>query len=181
MASCQGILAPRWRQVDAGAAISSRFAPFAAPAGSWCIAPSPLHPVFHPRLRSAVAGLWLTGVALAGLTAPLAWRRTGVAAGLPFLAAALGLALLALAVLRANRVALAVSTVLLGAQILGVLGSAWQLLRGVHGSKADQLHRLGIDPELGVALNLVYSAVASAVFAWVLTRWLATRRQAEHQ
>ena len=119
------------------------------------------------------------GVTLAGFTAPLAWGRTGVVAALPFVAAATGLAFLALAVLRANHVALTISTVLLGAQILGVLGSAWQLLRGVHGSKADELHRLGIDPELGVALNLVYSSVASAVFAWVLTRWLASRRQAE--
>jgi hypothetical protein len=138
-----------------------------------------LQSVFYPPLRSTVAGLWLVGVALAGSTAPLAWRRTGVVAALPFLAAAVGLAVLALSVLRANGVALTVSTVLLGAQILGVLGSAWQLLSGVHGSKADELHRLGIDPELGVALNLVYSAVASAVFAWVLTRWLAAHRQAE--
>jgi hypothetical protein len=123
-----------------------------------------------------VAGLWLVGAALAGGTAPLAWRRTGVVAALPFLAAAAGLAFLAVAVLRANRVALTVSTVLLGAQILGVLGSAWQLLNGVHGSKADQLHRLGIDPGLGVALNLAYSAVGSAVFIWVLSRWLSDSR-----
>jgi hypothetical protein len=134
--------------------------PFAAPARWWCIA-RPLQSALHPPLRSTVAGLWLVGVALAGFTAPLAWRRTGVVAALPFVAAAAGLAVLALAVLRANRLALTVSTVLLGAQILG--------------SKADELHRLGIDPELGVALNLVYSAVASAVFVWVLTRWLAAR------
>ncbi len=139
----------------------------------------PLQSVFHSPLRSTVAGLWLVGVALAGSTAPLAWRRTGVVAALPFVAAATGLAVLALAVLRANRLALTVSTVLLGAQILGVLGSAWQLLSGVYGSKADELRRLGIDPEFGVALNLVYSAVASAVFAWVLTRWLATRGPAK--
>jgi hypothetical protein len=115
----------------------------------------------------------LTGVALAGFTAPLAWRRTGAAAALPFIAAAIGLAVLTFAVLRANRVALVVSTVLLGAQVLGVIGSAWQLLNGVHGSKADELHRLGVDPELGVALNLCYSAVASAVFVWVVFRWLS--------
>jgi hypothetical protein len=155
---------------------AARFARCAAAAGSWCIAPTPPQSVFHQRLRSAVAGLWLVGVALAGSTAPLAWRRTGVVAALPFLAAAVGLAVLAVAVLRANRAALAISTVLLGAQILGVLGSAWQLLSGVHGSKADELQHLGINPELGVALNLGFSAVASAVFVWVLTRWLATRR-----
>ena len=141
------------------------------------MAPGPLRSVFQPRLRAVVAGLWLVGVALAGFTAPLAWTRTGVVGALPLAAAALGLAVLAVAVLRANRVALTVSTVLLGAQILGVLGSAWQLRNGVHGAKADELHRLGIDPELGVALNLIYSAVASVVFAWVLTRWLGARRR----
>lgn len=113
---------------------------------------------------------------LAGFTAPLAWRRTGAVAALPFIAAAVSLAVLAFAVLRANRVALIISTLLLGAQVLGVLGSAWQLLIGVQGSKADEVHRLGIDPELGVALNLVYSSVASAVFVWVLTRWLSDSR-----
>jgi ABC-type branched-subunit amino acid transport system permease subunit len=123
-----------------------------------------------------VAGLWLVGVALAGCTAPFAWRRTGVPSALPFIAAALGLAVGAVGVLRANRVALAVSTIGLGGQILGVIGSAWELAQGVHGSKARELRRLGVDPEVGVALNLVYSAVASAVFVWVVTRWWAGRR-----
>jgi hypothetical protein len=57
-----------------------------------------------------------------------------------------------------------------------VIGSAWELARGVHGSKARELRGLGVDPELGVALNLVYSAVASLVFAWLVTRWWAARR-----
>jgi hypothetical protein len=127
-------------------------------------------------LRATVAGLWLVGVAFAGFTAPLAWRRTGVVSALPFIAVAAGLSVLAVAVRRANRVALILSTVGLGAQILGVLGSAWELLHGVEGSKADELHRLGVDPEFGVTLNLIYSAVASAVFAWIVTRWLAARR-----
>ena len=95
---------------------------------------------------------------------------------MPFIAAAAGLAVLSVAVRRANRVALIISTVLLGAQLLGVVGSAWQLLDGVHGSKADELNRLGIDPELGVVLNLVYSAVASAVFVWILARWRSAGR-----
>jgi ABC-type branched-subunit amino acid transport system permease subunit len=121
------------------------------------------------------------GVAFAGFTAPLAWRRTGVVAALPFVAVVVGLSLLAVAVLRANRVALIISTVLLGAQVLGVIGSAWELVHGVQGSKADELHRLGIDPEHGVTLNLLYSTVASAVFAWVAARWLAARGRAERK
>ena len=97
-------------------------------------------------------------------------------AALPFLAVAVGLTVLAIAVLRAIRIALIVSTAGLGAQVLGVLGSAWELLNGVHGSKSTELRRLGIDPELGVALNLVYSAVASAVFVWVIARWRSDRQ-----
>jgi hypothetical protein len=125
-----------------------------------------------------VSSLWLVGVALAGFTAPLAWRRTGVVAALPFMAVVVGLTLLAVGVLRLNRAALVISTILLGAQVFGVLGSAWELARGVHGSKANELRDLGVDPEFGVALNLAYSAVASAVFAWVAARWLAGRRRA---
>jgi hypothetical protein len=115
-------------------------------------------------------------VALAGFTAPVAWRRTGVVSALPFIAAATGLAVGAVGVLRANRVALGLSVLGLGGQILGVIGTTWELAQGVHGSKARELRRLGIDPELGVALNLVYSAVASLVFAWLVTRWWAARR-----
>jgi hypothetical protein len=148
------------------------------PVGDWNITSTPIQSVFHPRLRTTVAVLWLVGVALAGFTAPLAWRRMGVVAALPFVGAACGLVVLAFAVLRTNRMALIVSSILLGGQILGVIGTAWQLLNGVHGTKADELHRLGIDPEFGVGLNLLYSAVASGVFAWVVTRWLSARRTA---
>lgn len=122
-----------------------------------------------------MAGLWLVGVALAGFTAPRAWHRTGVVSALPFIAVVMGLLALAAGVLRGNRVALAISTAGLGAQILGVIGAAWELAQGVHGMKARELHDLGVDPELGVALNLIYSAVASAVFAWVAARWFENR------
>jgi ABC-type branched-subunit amino acid transport system permease subunit len=124
-----------------------------------------------------VTGLWFVGVALAGFTAPLAWRRTGVVSALPFVAVALSGVVLAVAVLRANRAALAISTFLLGAQLFGVVGSAWELIHHVKGSKARELRRLGVDPTLGVALNLLYSAVASVVFAWVAARWWAARRR----
>ncbi len=130
-----------------------------------------------------MAALWLAGVGLAGFTAPRAWHRTGVVSALPFIAVVVGLLALAAAVLRGNRLALAISTAGLGAQILGVIGSAWELAQGVQGMKARELHDLGFDPELGVALNLLYSAVASAVFAWLVARWLAGRRRpspAEH-
>ena len=118
-----------------------------------------------------MASLWIVGVAFAGFTAPRAWQRTGVTSALPFVAVVFGLSVLAIAVLRANRLALIVSAIGLGAQILGVIGSAWELSQGVHSYKARELRDLGIDPELGVALNLLYSAVASLVFAWLVARW----------
>jgi hypothetical protein len=139
------------------------------------IAGTALASIFHRRLKTVVAGLWLVGVGFAGFTAPRAWHRTGVASALPFLAVVIGLLVLAAAVLRGHRAALAVSTVGLGAQVLGTLGSAWELAGGVHGFKARELRDLGVDPEFGVALNLAYSAVASAVFAWIVTRWWGGR------
>ena len=116
------------------------------------------------------------GVAFAGFAALRAWHRTGAGSALPFITASACLAALAYAVLRAKPVSLIVSTALLGAQIFGVIGSAGELVAGVSGSKAAELHRLGIDPEVGVALNLLYSAVASAVFVWVAVRWRKMRR-----
>ena len=122
-----------------------------------------------------MASLWFVGVAFAGFTAPRAWHRTGVPSALPFVAVVFGLSVLAVAVLRANRVALVISAIGLGAQILGVIGSAWELAQGVHSYKARELRDLGVDPELGVALNLLYSAAASLVFAWLVARWLKNR------
>lgn len=160
MSSAGGeILAPQWRR-----------------AGSWAIASTTaLVTTFHRPLRITVAGLWLVGVAFAGFTAPRAWQRTGVTSALPFVAVVFGLSVLAVAVLRANRIALVISAIGLGAQILGVIGSAWELAQGVHGYKARELRELGVDPELGVALNLLYSAVASLVFAWLVARWFKNR------
>jgi hypothetical protein len=116
-------------------------------------------------------------VAFAAFTAPLAWRRTGVASALPFVGVTAGLVVLAIFVLRSNRAALLISTAGLAAQILGVIGAGFELLNGVHGAKAHELQRLGIDPEFGVALNLAYSLVASAVFAWVAVRWREMRHR----
>ena len=130
---------------------------------------------FHRPLRMTVAGLWLVGVGFAGFTAPRAWQRTGVTSALPFVAVVFGLSLLAVAVLRANRVALLVSAIGLGAQILGVIGSAWELAQGVNSYKARELRDLGVDPKLGVALHRLYAAAASRVFAWLRARWFKNR------
>ena len=130
----------------------------------------------HAPLRRAVTVLWVTGAALAGLTAPLAAVRLGIAASLPFVAAAGVLILLASATSRGARWGLAVSLILLGAQVLGVAGSLWELGRDADTAKARELRALGFDPTLGVAVNLAFSAVAFAMFAWAAVRWLTSCR-----
>jgi hypothetical protein len=135
-----------------------------------------LRAVFHRPLRLTVGALWLVGIGLAGWTAPLASRRSGVVSGLPFVGVVVAGSFLLRGVLQADRRALAISMVLLGAQFGGVIGSAWQLGQGVDGAKARELRRLGVDPTVGVAVNLVYSAVAFGVFGWAAARWLRARR-----
>lgn len=131
---------------------------------------------FHRRARAAVAALWVVGISIAVFTAPRAWQRTGAISALPFAVVAVAGVRLTVGVLRAERWALAVSLFLLGAQVAGVIGAAWQLMSGVHGMKARELQRLGLDPVFGVGLNLAFSAVAVLVFSWVGIRWWRLRR-----
>ena len=132
---------------------------------------------FHAPLRRGVTALWLAGAALAGSTAPLAAVRLGVASSLPFVAAAGALVLLALATFRGARWGLVASFILLGVQLFGVVGSAWQLGRGADTAKAGELRELGFDPTLGFALNLAFSAIAFSLFVWASIRWLRSCRR----
>jgi hypothetical protein len=127
--------------------------------------------MFDPRIRRATAALWLAGAVISGVTAARAASRVGMLHALVFALAAVGLVVLAVGTIRRLRSALLISTVLLGAQLFGALGSAWELVHGVDGSKAKELHDLGVDPTLGVVLNLLYSLVALVIF-------LAALRQA---
>jgi hypothetical protein len=120
--------------------------------------------MFDPRIRRATAALWLAGAVISGVTAARAASRVGMLHALVFALAAVGLVVLAVGTIRRLRSALLISTVLLGAQLFGALGSAWELVHGVDGSKAEEVHDLGVDPTLGVVLNLLYSLVAFVVF-----------------
>jgi hypothetical protein len=128
-----------------------------------------------PPLRRAAAALWLAGAAIAGMTAVLAATHRKASSPGMFAAVAVVLVVLAIATARGALWALVVSSVLLGAQVFGALGSGWELMRGADGDKAEALRSLGIDPTFGIALNLVYSLVAFALFMWALGR---ARRQA---
>jgi hypothetical protein len=99
----------------------------------------------------------------------------GLATSLPFVLAAAALILLAFGTFREGRLAFIVSIALLGAQLIGVAGSAWELFLAEETAKSRQLRSLGFDPTLGILLNLVYSAVASLLFVWVLVRWRRCR------
>ncbi len=130
-----------------------------------------LHCVFSRWLRNSTTALWVAGVTLAGFTAPVAAARLGVVTSLPFVLAAAALILLAFGTFREAGLALVVSVALLGAQLIGVTGSAWELFLAEETAKSRQLRSLGFDPTLGILFNLVYSAVASLLFVWVLVRW----------
>jgi hypothetical protein len=93
-----------------------------------------------------------------------------------FAGVAVALVVLAITTARGSPWGLAVTSVLLGAQVFGALGSGWELMHGAAGDKADELRSLGIDPTFGIALNLVYSVVAFALFVWALAR---VRRRAQ--
>jgi hypothetical protein len=126
------------------------------------------------RVRRAVVALWLTGAAIAGTTAPLAAAREGLARSVVFVAVAIGLIALAVHTARGSRWAVRASIVLMAGQLLGAIGSGWELSHGIASAKARSLHRLGVDPTFGVALNLAYSATAFVLFVMI---WRAGSRR----
>jgi hypothetical protein len=131
--------------------------------------------IFSRWLRTGTTALWVAGVALAGFTAPVAAVRLGIATSLPFFLAAVTLVLLAFGTFRKARPALVVSVALLGTQLIGVAGAAWELFLAEETAKARQLRSLGFDPTFGIVLNLVYSAIASLLFVSLVVRWRVCR------
>ena len=127
-----------------------------------------LQRAFEGPLWVAVVLLWSVGVLLAGGTAVVAWTRLGPSSSLAFVAAATMLGTLLIGVVRRSTWALTVTLVGLGGQAAGVVGTTWELTHRVAGGKAHELRRLGVNPRLGIALNLLYSAVAFAVFLWAV-------------
>jgi hypothetical protein len=138
----------------------------------------------HPLPRGpalAACGLWLAGVALAGTTGVLSLTSSQAGYAAVYAAVSVGLAGLALATYRAVPVAETVTLVLLGSQLLGVLGATWELARADDGgAKARHLEDLGIGFRPALVANLVYSASASAVFVWAVGA-IRRRRRAEER
>jgi hypothetical protein len=130
-------------------------------------------PELSDGLRRAVAALWLAGAAIAGAIVPLATARQSPSSGVLCAAVAAALVALAIGTARGTRWVLRVSLILLGLQLFGAIGSAWQLAHAAADEKTAELKRLGVDPTFGLTLNLIYSAIAFSMFLWA---WRQTSR-----
>ena len=130
-------------------------------------------PELSDGVRRAVVALWLAGAAIAAAIVPRAIARESLSSGVLYAAVAVALVALAVGIARGTRWALRVSLVLLGLQMFGAIGSAWQLAHGAADAKAAELTRLGVDPTFGLTLNLIYSAIAFSLFLWA---WRQTSR-----
>jgi hypothetical protein len=141
----------------------------ATPTGPEGARPDPT-PTIHPPPQRATAGPAGMGVLLAAATAVPAFTRLGIWSGMTFAAVAVAGTALAVGVPRATRWAVRTTVARLAAQPVIALAAAWQLYAGVPASKADELRRLGVRPELGAAANLAYPALGTTVFAWLAVR-----------
>jgi hypothetical protein len=129
------------------------------------------------RLRIAAALLWFAATGLAVFAGTAALLRTGAGRAAPFAAVAAGGIILGAATLAGRRWALAVTLLGAAGQPVAVAASAWELIDGIPAQRTGNLRAIGVDPTLGVTINLVYSLAASAVAGWALARLLTTCRQ----
>jgi hypothetical protein len=93
-----------------------------------------------------------------------------------FAAVALVLAADAVLVWREIRWAALINLIALAGQAAAVAGTIIELATGIAAVKAGQLRQLGVAPNVGVTINLIYSAVGFAIFCWYATRWIKTPR-----
>ena len=109
--------------------------------------------------------LWLSGATLAAFTVVVAIRRdAGGLAG--YAGAAVALALGAIFTARGNRLITMIGLVACAGQSLAVAVTAWELTHGISHTQVEKLRALGVNPRLGVAVNLVFSLCASVLAAW---------------
>jgi hypothetical protein len=121
-----------------------------------------LRGAFNPPLAAAVVAFWLlaSGIVIFGATRGL----------LVILALLPAFLLLAAGTWRRWRWALAADLVLLGSQLIGAAGAAYELAARGGGDKGAQLRAMGVDPFFGVLLNLAVSLLGTTLFGWALAR-----------
>lgn len=132
--------------------------------------------VFHGPLRWCAAGLCFVGTGFAGWAAIASTFRAGTGEVLAFGTVAVVTAGFGLLVLRAAHWALWTVAVVFAGQVFAVAGTVAELASGVDAAKAADLRRLGVDPTLGVVLNLMWSALAAVLSGWLVVRWRRARR-----
>ena len=130
-----------------------------------------LRHAFDPPMRRAVASLWLAGLALTLWGAVLAYQHPDAGPWFVFFIPGIGLAVLTVATIRGAPWAFAIDTVVLGGQVIGVIGVLFELSHFDTSEKAAQVRALGADPLLGLLANLIFSAIGVALFARIALRW----------
>jgi hypothetical protein len=126
---------------------------------------SSLQRLFDAPTRVIVAVLWFVGAAFAATAAVLTLMRPGAGPYGAFLVPTAALVFIAVALLRLQLWAMAVSFLLLAGQVVGVVGTTLQLAYGIDAGKAEELRALGVEPRFGVAINLAFSFAATCVLA----------------
>ena len=118
--------------------------------------------VFSGSLKWAVVGFWVVSTGIVVYTATRGLR--------PILLLVPVFAVLALGTARGWRPVLVADLVLLGLQLIGVAGAAYELFQRGAKDKGAQLREIGVDPYYGVLLNLIVALIASGLFAWAVGR-----------
>jgi hypothetical protein len=131
----------------------------------------------HSPLRWSLTGLAGAGTGLAVTAAILAYAEGNVRDGIVYTVVTAALSLIAVGVARSLRWVVAATLVVCAGQIAAIIGLLLELVYGVAPSKAAQLRRLGVNPTVGVGINLAYSTVAFGLFCWFTWRWLRRRHQ----
>lgn len=132
--------------------------------------------VVHRPLRRGLTGLAGAGAGLAATAATLTFIDGNVRDGIVYTVAATGLTLVAVGLARSVRWIIALTLIACAGQLAAMIGTVLELIYGVAPFKATHLRTLGVDPNIGVGINLAYSTVAFGLFCWFARRWWHRRR-----
>lgn len=138
-----------------------------------------MSPLIDRRLTVGIVVMLFAGVGLAAAGTIGAVTHGRATDAVVFVVVGIVISAVAMLVGRGVRWATVLCLVAFGGQCAAVSGSAWELTHTVAGFKADQLRAIGFDPVVAVAINLVYSALAFALFCWFVARWWGHRQTRE--
>lgn len=129
-----------------------------------------------------LAGWWaLGGTLLACGTAPLAAARLGFSSAAPFVVVAIATATLAVGCWRAWHWAMALTGLVLGTQVIDVIGALWAVVADPASTKTHDLRTMGINPRLAFTINALYSSLAVALATAMVVRARTTPNKARRR